>query len=144
MMRTPGAGHRADEVWRLLGAHEKCNFDADGNPTGSQGSVASLANLSGRRGNDRVSRFSGIVTDKNPNRAKPYRAQVSVRVPDCREHGRACPFEGVRAKCECWPLHGKRSKAFSTQEEAAGAWNALVRKWRLDKMRVDPLVLNAL
>ena len=50
----------------------------------------------------------------------------------------------VLLKVECRPLHRKRSKAFSTQEEAAGAWNVLVRNWGLDRMLVDPLMLNAL
>ncbi len=40
------AGRMADEVSRLLGAHEKCNFDKYGFETGYDGSAVGQANLS--------------------------------------------------------------------------------------------------
>ena len=136
------AGHRADEVSVLLGTPENRNFDADGNPTGYDGSAVGHANLNLRRGNSRESRFTGIVTDKRAikRNGRPYRAQVSV--PDCRKNNRACPFEAAGAKCDCKPFHRERSTAFFKEEEAARAWNELVRKWGLNRMLVDPLVLN--
>jgi hypothetical protein len=140
------AGYRADEVWRILDAPEKCNFDAEGNPTGSHESAASVkcANLTIRGADRRLSEFSGVVTDKSRLKSggKAYRAQVSV--PDCRENQYACPFDAAGAKCNCKPLHTKRSTTFYTQEEAAGAWNGLVVKWKLHEMKVEPLVLNRL
>jgi hypothetical protein len=138
------AGYRADEVWRILGAPHKCNFDADGNPTGSHESAVSRghANVTIHSVDSRLSKFSGVVTDKSAT--KPYRAKVSV--PHCREKKHACPSEaaGAKCQCDCRPLYRKRSKAFYTQEEAASAWNELVVKWGLHKMKVEPLVLNRL
>ena len=127
----------------LLGTPEKRNFDAQGNPTGYDGSAIGHANLNLGRGDNRESRFTGVQTDKSAisRNGKPYRAQVSV--PVCRKNNHACPSEAAGRKCDCRPLHRERSKKFFTQEEAARAWNALVRKWGLNKMLVDPLVLNA-
>jgi hypothetical protein len=140
------AGDRADEVWRILGAPDKCNFDAAGNPTGSHESAASVgrANVTIHSTDSRLSKFSGVQTDKSRLKSggKPYRAQVSV--PDCRKKNIACPSEAAGAKCDCKPLHRKRSTAFYTQEEAAEAWNGLVVTWKLHEMKVEPLVLNRL
>ena len=140
------AGHRADEAWRMLGAPHKCNFDAEGNPTGSHESAASRghANLTIFGVDKRVSKFSGVLTDKSRLKSggKPYRAQVSV--PDCRLKNYACPFDAAGAKCNCKPLHTKRSTTFYTQQEAASAWNGLVVRWKLHEMKVEPLVLNRL
>jgi hypothetical protein len=140
------AGDRADEVWRILGAPEKCNFDVEGNPTGSHESSASVscANLTISVNDRRLSKFSGVLTDKARLKSggKAYRAAVSV--PDCRENKTACPFDAAGAKCNCRPLHPKRSTTFYTQEEAASAWNGLVVRWKLHEMKVEPLVLNRL
>ena len=141
------AGDRADEVWRILGAPHKCNFDAEGNPTGSHESALSRghANLTNQpAAESRFSKFEGVVTDKARLKSgqKPYRAQVSV--PDCRYNNIDCPFEAAGAKCDCRPLHRKRSTTFYTQVEAARAWNGLVVTWGLHEMKVEPLVLNRL
>jgi hypothetical protein len=110
------AGYRADAVWRILGAPEKCNFrvDAEGNPTGSHESALSRshANLTIPAAESRFSKFEGVVTDKARLKSgqKPYRAQVSV--PDCRYNNIDCPFEAAGAKCDCRPLHRKRSTTF--------------------------------
>jgi hypothetical protein len=129
------AGYRADEVWRILGAPDKCNFDAAGNPTGSHESAASRghANLTLNSVHRRLSKLSGILTDKSRLKSggKPYRAAVSV--PDCKEKQYACPFEAAGAKCNCRPLYTKRSTTFYTEEEAARAWNNLVVTWKLTR-----------
>ena len=82
------AGYRADEVWRIIGAPEKCNFDAAGNPTGSHESAVSCghANLTINGVDRRLSKFSGVLTDKARLKSggKAYRAAVSV--PNCREN----------------------------------------------------------
>jgi len=141
------AGERADKVWKLLGAPEKCNFDDDGNPTGSHESAASRGqvNVTIHSVDSRQSKFEGVVTDKArlESGQKAYRAQVSV--PDCRLKNYACPSEDAGAKCACKPLHRKRSTRFYTQVEAARAWNELVVDWGLhEESRVEPLVLNRL
>ncbi len=103
------AGRRADEASRLLGAHEKCNFDKYGFETGYDGSAVGQANLMPGGSSEsakNTGRKSGIcgVQPSGGHAAHPYRAKVSV--PDCRfikpPRLSLTPWEAVRReKCKC-------------------------------------------
>ena len=135
------AGRIADKALHLIGADERCNWHADGTPTG-YGRGVEAHKTSGLLGASlRESEWIGVSEHKDPKLktgTKGWRARL--RLAYCRWKKTPCA-ETLRqenpVKCKCkteqhWFSHPSGG-CFKTAEEAARRYNAVVRDYGYDK-----------
>jgi hypothetical protein len=124
----------ADHVSRRLGEPGKVNFDANGNPTGYDGSVACLAagtaSLSAATAANKKSKYDGVGYDKT--RKSPNKWFARLLVPYCILGKKPCASAALKCGCRLGSKDVKSSYVL-TEELAAAEYNKVVGKCGLNR-----------